>query len=1221
METAFQYVRVGRKLITDICERVRRGASSVILGHPFAGKGYLCDLILRDLDLELTGRLVRLNFGHGATVSTEREFRDRVANAVQAVGGHEIRTDGTLLDPIDRLPHPMPVLVVQNLDSVTHDVGRVFLQEVRPRVEDDRLTVILTGEYNLRELVHGPNSEFEQAAQYVLQGFELDEFSELLREFSNAYGVEFDRPDDAANELCNLTGGNRDVLRNIFIGILDSRLYGGLPRIQPVHLAELRKQTLSPGVVASVSRVLLRHLFRLIPQEPRSWDNLGRLIRGERAPLRSPNGPPGPLTLSGVARREDGYLVVSGPLIRACLQYYYDATRLGDLYAGAGEWEKAFEHYRNVPIGFRRRPTTAHDRPRIDHITRILDSLIHSSVLDSSRKLREVFAEAVSLVYGCAEVVFLQRMDRWQVIPVPALPQPSASAQKACSEILTESDATGSPHLQIETPWKGAVLGARLQGIWNDQPFAVLLGDFNSGILFSAEREKLIANFLANFCEAHDKATALQRDRLLLQMRNLFSRITADIVSALGSQILDVDGILKSAAAGLVTLGYRRVFFSLVDPLEKHINGVWDQHHPSEPDQVDLASLSKWPLDPATADIQPHAVQLRRPIIVADARTSPITDKDIVARADMCSIAVVPLVTGTRRVLGTVHIERLDRGLVSQEEVGELFEFGHSLAALIEQGERTHLLQEALDKVPSPLLLIDACKRIRYANRACNDVYPAVIPSRWYLTDVPIPSELGAIGDDLRTALSGHLTEHHVKALDQKHWGVVTNFIHNWRGETAGAFLHIQDLTYFYGAFDALKRLASAHSKSSCVERLLEATRKLGHRWGRVYMVDRQNADELRSCKQYADDRDVNNIKEAASFDSGGYVLQTPPKDALDESWYCIRKEPAVFCFTGSTDEFRTKHGLTVIGVANPHCSGILRKTHKEYWVDLPLMGSRGAIGKISLQCNEDLRPEQFEFLKALSSMASVVMEGFGERADWIRREAAEQTLGQLTHTIGTRFAWLWPQLSAYERFSENYPSLNPLNQELASGLRDLDGVLGRAKHLLRGFVPRLKTVDVSALVRDCAKGVANVSFSGIESLVISADPDLLKDAFTEIIGNSLRFQHRQGKPHLDIDVHVALSGEGEIARVTIADKGRGIPANLKDRIWDAFFTYNPTGKLGTGLGLDLVRRVVRAHGGACRENGTPGEGARFEIDLPKTTGTALKKEQEPYEHLLGRGR
>src|SRR5260370_1063764 len=122
MGALFQYVRVGRKLVIEIGDRVRRCEGSIILGHPSARKGYLCDLILHDLESELKGRLVRLNFGHGSTVSTEVEFRCHVANAVQLAGGYENRGDGALLDPIDKLAHPKPVLVVQNLDSVTHDV-------------------------------------------------------------------------------------------------------------------------------------------------------------------------------------------------------------------------------------------------------------------------------------------------------------------------------------------------------------------------------------------------------------------------------------------------------------------------------------------------------------------------------------------------------------------------------------------------------------------------------------------------------------------------------------------------------------------------------------------------------------------------------------------------------------------------------------------------------------------------------------------------------------------------------------------------------------------------------------------------------------------------------------------------------------------------------------------------------------------------------------------
>jgi signal transduction histidine kinase len=70
---------------------------------------------------------------------------------------------------------------------------------------------------------------------------------------------------------------------------------------------------------------------------------------------------------------------------------------------------------------------------------------------------------------------------------------------------------------------------------------------------------------------------------------------------------------------------------------------------------------------------------------------------------------------------------------------------------------------------------------------------------------------------------------------------------------------------------------------------------------------------------------------------------------------------------------------------------------------------------------------------------------------------------------------------------------------------------------------------------------------------------------------------------------------------VDVCDNGPGVPPELHDRIWEPFFTTKDVGA-GTGLGLDIARRVVvDQHGGQLSMTSVPGD-TRFTVRLPLTT-------------------
>ncbi len=79
--------------------------------------------------------------------------------------------------------------------------------------------------------------------------------------------------------------------------------------------------------------------------------------------------------------------------------------------------------------------------------------------------------------------------------------------------------------------------------------------------------------------------------------------------------------------------------------------------------------------------------------------------------------------------------------------------------------------------------------------------------------------------------------------------------------------------------------------------------------------------------------------------------------------------------------------------------------------------------------------------------------------------------------------------------------------------------------------------------------------------------------------------------------VEVEAKRDGERVVVSVIDNGPGIPAAIRESIFDPFFTTKPMGQ-GTGLGLDIVRRLVRHNGGTIEVDSQPGR-TEFRVRLP----------------------
>ena len=118
-------------------------------------------------------------------------------------------------------------------------------------------------------------------------------------------------------------------------------------------------------------------------------------------------------------------------------------------------------------------------------------------------------------------------------------------------------------------------------------------------------------------------------------------------------------------------------------------------------------------------------------------------------------------------------------------------------------------------------------------------------------------------------------------------------------------------------------------------------------------------------------------------------------------------------------------------------------------------------------------------------------------------------------------------------------------------------------------------------------------------SLTVQGSPRLLRRLIRNLLENARRYSH--GDISLELAQQRAATGQRAVIRVH--DRGPGIPAGQRERIFEPFYRLPGASERegGVGLGLALVKSISERHGGTVRCEARPGGGASFIVELPIT--------------------
>ena len=291
----------------------------------------------------------------------------------------------------------------------------------------------------------------------------------------------------------------------------------------------------------------------------------------------------------------------------------------------------------------------------------------------------------------------------------------------------------------------------------------------------------------------------------------------------------------------------------------------------------------------------------------------------------------------------------------------------------------------------------------------------------------------------------------------------------------------------------------------------------------------------------------------------------------------------------------------------------------------------------------------------AISASAAAIMGG--DLSGRLPVAGSGDELDRLTENLNAMLARIETLLKGMKEVSDNIAHdlrtpLTRLRNHADAALREtndpatlqvsLEKIIDEADELIRifdallmiaraesGSAPKLETFDAAVVASDVAelyeaaaeeRGVVFSSEIG-DSLPVRGNRELIAQALANLLDNGLKY----GVPAAEgatATLRLSAYKEGGAVRLSVEDRGSGVPAADRDRVLERFVRLEASRTLpGSGLGLSLAAAIARLHGGTLKlEDNAPGLRAVFELPLaPALLQIAPPERVEPVSAAYGK--
>ena len=231
--------------------------------------------------------------------------------------------------------------------------------------------------------------------------------------------------------------------------------------------------------------------------------------------------------------------------------------------------------------------------------------------------------------------------------------------------------------------------------------------------------------------------------------------------------------------------------------------------------------------------------------------------------------------------------------------------------------------------------------------------------------------------------------------------------------------------------------------------------------------------------------------------------------------------------------------------------------------------------------------------------------------------ELSRELLGELKEAVDSA-----PDGKRAEDLDELMTTLDGNLAKIAEHGRRADGIVKSMLLHSRGGSGERRQSDLNALIEEAL----NLAFHGARAQDLSFNVTLERDldpsigpleavpqdltrVFLNLFGNAFYAVNKRrregGEPAFAPILTLTTRNRGDEIEVRVRDNGTGIPPEIRDKLFQPFFTTKPTGE-GTGLGLSISYDiVVQEHGGSIAVDSQPGEFTEFTLRLPRNVASA----------------